>query len=259
MSFETYGSGEHVPDARLVDGVVQKTIGPWTPSVNALLRHLEDKGFAGAPRVVRGGYSFVPGTSPHPYAWTDDAVAGVGALLRGLHDATADFVPPSGATWQPHALRDLPGDDLVYGHGDTGPWNIVGENGRPDAFIDFEFAGPVDRLWELAEAIWLNAQLVDDDIAALQGLPGAEARAGQARAITDGYRLPAAGRAELVDRLADVAIHGARWEAVIAGVTMESTKAIGDDGYPLLWGITWRARSASWIARNRQLLRRALV
>ena len=257
MSFDVFGSGDRVPDATLVDGVVHKSVGPWTPSVFALLRHLERAGFAGAPRVVGAGYSFVPGESPHPYAWSDDAVAGVGTLLRGLHDATADFTPPPDATWQPNWLRDLGGGDLVYGHCDTGPWNIVGRDGRAEAFIDWEFAGPVDRHWELAETIWLNAQLVDDDVAARQGLPDAATRARHARAIADGYGLAAADRADVVERLADVAIHSARFEAVDAGVTPESTGAVDATGYPVLWGIAWRARSASWIVRHRQLLRRA--
>ena len=89
MTFEVWGSGDRVPDAVLSDGVVYKTAGPWTPAVRALLRHLGAAGFTGAPRVVGDGYSFVPGESPHPYAWSDDAVAGVGVLLRALHDASA--------------------------------------------------------------------------------------------------------------------------------------------------------------------------
>ncbi|MEU4689846.1 phosphotransferase [Actinoplanes sp. NPDC023714] len=255
----TWGSGTHVADAVLFDGVVRKTDGPWTPAVFALLRHLEQAGFAGAPRVVGDGYSFVPGESPHPRAWSDEAVDGVGALLRGLHDATATFTPPADAVWQVNGLRRLGGDDMVIGHGDPGPWNIVGENGRADAFIDWEFAGPVDRLWELAEAVWLNAQLVDDDVVEMQGLPDALTRARHARAIVDGYGLSRNARDELVDRLADVAIHSARHEAVAHGVTIDSTAAIAGDGYPVLWGITWRARSASWIARNRTTIRRVML
>ncbi|MBB4741985.1 hypothetical protein BJY16_005444 [Actinoplanes octamycinicus] len=186
-------------------------------------------------------------------------MAGVGVLLRGLHDATASFAPPAGAVWQASWLRDLGGDDVVVGHGDTGPWNIVGAGGRPDALIDWEFAGPVDRLWELAQTVWLNAQLVDDDVAEMQGLPDAHARARQARAIVDGYGLARAERDDLVDRLADVAIHSARHEAVAEGVTIDSTAAVGGNGYPILWGIAWRARSASWIARHRTLIRRVMV
>jgi len=254
----SWGNGAHVADAVLADGVVHKTTGPWTPTVFALLRHLEETGFAGAQRVVGDGYSFLPGESPHPRAWSDDAVGGVGALLRGLHDATATFTPPADAVWQPNWLRDLGGEDTVIGHCDPGPWNIVGQHGRADAFIDWEFAGPVDRLWELAEAVWLNAQLVDDDIAEMQELPDAVTRARQARAIVDGYGLPHAARDEFVDRLCDIAIHGARHEAVAGGVTIDSTAAVADNGYPILWAITWRARSASWIARNRTMIRRAV-
>jgi len=63
----------------------------------------------------------------------------------------------------------------------------------------------------------------------------------------------------LVDRLADAAIHIARHEAVAERVTIDSTAAIADNGYPILWGITWRARSASWIALNRKMIRRTML
>jgi membrane-bound ClpP family serine protease len=74
----------------------------------------------------------------------------------------------------------------------------------------------------------------------------------------DGYGLVHAHRANFYDRLLDVAVHSARAEVLLHGVTAESTTAVAADGYPILWGIAWRARSASWIARNRQLLQRAL-
>jgi hypothetical protein len=259
VTVEVWGNGTHRPDATLADGIVTKRTGPWTPAVAALLRHLEAAGFEGAPRVAgEAAYTYVPGSSPHPGAWPDEAVAGVGVLLRGLHDAAAGFTPPPDAVWQATMLRDLPGSDPVYGHCDTGPWNIVGSGGRPEAFIDWEFAGPVDRLWELAETVWLNAQLHDDDVAERHGLPDAAARMRQARAIVDGYGLAAGRRADLVDRIQDVAIHAARAEAVAYAVTPESTAAVSDDGVPVLWAVAWRARSASWIARHRAQLRRAI-
>lgn len=242
-------------DADIRDGVVYKSVGPWTPSIRALLQHLERVGFPGAPRVAGAGFTFVPGTSPHPHAWPDSTVAEVGVLLRALHDATADFAAPRGAVWKPSWLRDLGGEDLVYGHGDTAPWNIVGPAA---ALIDWEFAGPVDRLWELAHTVWLNAHLVDDDVADLQGLPDVATRVRHARAIVDGYGLAAGQRAELVERLADVAAHSARHEAIDHAITPSSNAATAADGYPVLWAITWRVRSASWIARHRALLRRAI-
>lgn len=239
-----------------------KPAGPGTDAVLALLRHLEAVGFAGAPRVVGSGratdgrmvVTYVPGESAHPRAWADEHVGRVGALLRGLHDATADYVPPQDAVWKPTWLRELSGADPVIGHGDTAPWNIVGRDAAPEAFVDWEYAGPVDRLTEVAHTAWLNAQLHDDDIAERQGLPDAAARAWQLRAILDGYGLPPEQRPGLVDRMIEVAVHSARAEAVLAEVTPESTEAVSPDGYPVLWAVTWRARSASWMIRHRRLL-----
>src|SRR4051794_28525696 len=42
-------------------------------------------------------------------------------------------------------------------------------------------------------------------------------------------------------------------------VTPDTADAVTPDGFPVLWAIAWRARSASWIARHRTLLRRALA
>jgi len=52
----------------------------------------------------------------------------------------------------------------------------------------------------------------------------------------------------------ELAVHAARAEAVSAGVHPDSSRAIDAAGYPVLWAITWRARSASWMMRNRSLL-----
>jgi hypothetical protein len=254
--------GEFGNAARSGD-VVLKPAGDWGPAVIALLRHLESAGFTGAPRVVGDGYAadgrlavtYIEGTSPQPYAWPTSTVGEIGVLLRGLHNATRTFVPPPGARWKPWWMHDLAGDDPVIGHCDLGPWNIVGPPGTPAAFIDWEYAGPVDPLWELAEVVWLNAQLHDDDIAALNDLPDAATRSRMARAIVDGYELPRADRDDFPDRLIAVAAHSARAEAVVHRVTPETTPG----AYPLLWAIAWRARSASWLATHRALLRRALT
>jgi Ser/Thr protein kinase RdoA (MazF antagonist) len=130
--------------------------------------------------------SYIDGSSPHPQGFDEDAVGEVGALLAGLHAAAATFVPAPDAAWKPWFGRDLPGSRPVFGHCDTGPWNIVARHGHPAALIDFEFAGPADAIWDLAQAAWLNAQLHDDDIAERCGLPDAAARARQLRLILDG-------------------------------------------------------------------------
>jgi hypothetical protein len=48
--------------------------------------------------------TYIPGESVHPHAWSDEGVFQVGRLLRRLHDETASFVAPPGATWRPLAV-----------------------------------------------------------------------------------------------------------------------------------------------------------
>jgi Phosphotransferase enzyme family len=266
VPLQVWGSGAQPSSARLRDGVVYRAAGPWSSTVLALLRHLAEAGFAGAPRVVGSGFaadgremlSYLPGASPQPYAWPEDAVTGVGALLRGLHDAAATFVPPPGARWKPWFGRDLPGAQPVIGHCDTGPWNIIARGGRPVALVDFEFAGPVDAVWDLAQTAWLNAQLHDDDIAERFGLPGLAGRGRQLRLILDGYGWPARERSGFVDKMITFAVHSARAEAVQFGVNPQTTAGSTASGYPFVWAITWRVRSASWMLTNRSHLQRAI-
>jgi Ser/Thr protein kinase RdoA (MazF antagonist) len=147
----------------------------------------------------------------------------------------------------------------IIGHCDGGPWNIVGVDGLPVAFVDFEFAGPADALWELAEVAWLNAQLHDDDIAARHGLPDAAGRARQLRLLVDAYGLERPARAVFVDKMIEFAVHSARAEAVEGKVTPETTSGLSEAGFPIIWAVAWRVRSASWMLRHRALLEQAIA
>jgi aminoglycoside phosphotransferase (APT) family kinase protein len=202
---------------------------------------------------------YVEGSSPHPGPWAEEVVVGVGQLLRGLHAAAATFVPPPGAAWKPWFGRALGGSRPVFGHCDTGPWNIIARGGRPVALVDFEVAGPVDAVWELAQAAWLNAQLHDDDVAERCGLADGTARARQLRLILDGYGLARGERRGFVDKMITFAVHDARAEAVGHQVTPATTSGASADGYPFAWAIAWRIRSASWMLAHRSLLQRAIA
>lgn len=240
--------------------VVLRPVASWTPAVHALLRHLDSVGYEGAPRVAGSGYDdrgsemlvYIEGESVHPHAWTDEGVWGVGRLLGGLHEATAAFVPPPGAAWQPGEFRSE-APTATIGHGDTGPWNVVARDGLPVAFIDWECAGPMDRLDDIAQTGWLNAQLHDDDVAELVGLPDTAARARQLGYFLDGYELPRRDREGIVGRMVEVAVRDCAREAAESGITQEST-----DPTPL-WGLAWRARSAAWMLRHRTLLERTIL
>lgn len=240
--------------------IVIREAGPWTSTVHSLLRHLEDVGFPGAPRIVGSGFdvdgremlSYIEGEFMQPGPWTLDGAAAVGQLLRQLHEATASYRSPPGAVWQPWFGRALGGPARVIGHCDVAPWNIVARDGLPVALIDWDFAGPVDPLVELAQACWLNAKLHDDDVARRFGLPSLADRAKQLRAIVDAYGLSTRQRRGFVDRIVEFVVHDTAFQADDAGVTPDTT-----DPEPL-WALAWRARAAAWLFRHRRTLQNAL-
>lgn len=251
------GGGRSVVTRR--GGVVFRQGAPWSKTVLALLRHLEAEGFDAAPRVVGTGFdaqgretvSFVEGASIHPGPWDDMALPAIGAMLRRLHEATASFAVPEDAVWRPWFGREM-GQPRVIGHGDTGPWNIMAEARQPVGLIDWEVAGPVDPLVELAQAAWLNAQLFDDDIAARQGLGSAESRARQVVMLLDGYGLAKRERRGFVGLMLDFVVRNAANEAIECAETPDMPAA------DAVAAIAWRTRSAGWLVRHRPLLERII-
>ncbi len=151
---------EEVPLAggRLTQGVVRvgntvrRPSGAHTPFVHSLLRHLQEVGFDGAPRVVgidqraREIVTFIEGHVPQDLAtWSDGQLVRAAALIRRFHDATA------GTT--------LAGDEEVVCHNDLSPCNTVFVEGMPSAFIDFDEAAPGPRSRDLGYAMWLFLDL----------------------------------------------------------------------------------------------------
>jgi len=230
--------------------------------VHSLLHHLERVGFDGSPRLVGTGLddtgretlAYIEGEFTQPGPWSLDGAAAVGRLLRALHNATGSYRPPPDAVWFPWHGRELGGPVRVIGHCDVAPWNIVARDGMPVAFIDWETAGPVDPLVELAQACWLNAKLHDDIVADLEALPPLAERARQLRAVVDGYGLPAAQRHGLLDRIIEFVVCDTADQADDADI------GPGTTSHPqALWALACRARAGAWIVRNRRVLANALT
>lgn len=167
----------------------------WTPTVHALLRHLEAVGFEGAPRVLgfdeqgREMLSFLPGETIWESGWeelvfTDSALTQVGQWARRLHDATATFVPPedaewfAGRPWQP---------DLIIGHHDAAPWNAVWCDGRLAGFVDWDTAGPSTREFELAYLALTWVPLIDPEYAGPLGFTTQLDRSHRFHLLLDAY------------------------------------------------------------------------
>jgi Ser/Thr protein kinase RdoA (MazF antagonist) len=251
--------GGRTPVARR-GGVVARKTGPWAESVHALLRHLANVGFQGAPRVVEPGFdeqgrevlTFTEGEIIHPDPWTEEAIDRLGRLLRRLHEATASFRAPEHAIWQPWFGRTVGRPD-IFGHCDVAPWNIIVRQCAPIGLIDWEFAGPVSRLTEVAIAAWHSTQLYDDDIAAKNGLPSAAERLRQVRTFVEAYELSVHERRHLSYRMIEFAVRSAANEVIGEKITPDSREAPG------IWGIAWRIRSAAWLLHHRCALEKVLA
>ncbi len=182
-----------------VGNTVRRPTGPWTPAVHALLKHLEHKGFTGAPRLLgqdeqgREILEYVEGTVPWPDEGRLDDLAlvhRIGGTLRALHDAVADFVPPPDAVWRfpemaPDAAAFADDRGIVVCHNDPAAWNVVVDDERV-VFIDWDVAGPRPPIWDVA---YCCVSLLAPEAPVADRLP----------ALAGGYDLSAADRARLPD------------------------------------------------------------
>jgi hypothetical protein len=184
---------------------------PTGPATHALLRHLSDAGFDGAPRFLgtdsedREVLTYVPGsavTLPYPvWALTDDALVSVAELLRAYHQAVSTFDP------SPYAWPSSPPAPFAGGlvsHNDVNLDNVVFREGRAAALIDFDLASPGSRVWDVACAARLWAPLRPDYAIG-------DERRGHAldrfRLFVDAYGLPDADRSRLVEAV----LHNHEW------------------------------------------------
>lgn len=145
---------------------VRRPLRATSPAVHALLTHLAEVGFDGAPRLLgvddhrREVLSFIPGeavTPPYPaWALTDDALRSVARLLRRYHEAVAGF-DLAGHDWPSVAPPEF--DDGLACHNDLNLDNVIFRDGRAVALIDFDWANPGSAVWDVAGAVRLWAPL----------------------------------------------------------------------------------------------------
>jgi hypothetical protein len=209
---------------------VRRAAGAHTATVQALLAWVRERGFPEAPEPLgldergREVVGFIAGDVPEyplpPWALTDDALVAVAKLLRRLHDATLGFEGDGwrrleGDGWQ--RVEGLPNGGDVICHNDVAPYNTVYRDGRPVAFIDWDFAAPAPRAWDLAHAAWRFAPLTD-------GADPAHA-ARRVRLLCDAYGLDE--RARFVETVA------ARAQSLHD--TIRERAAAGDPDFAAMW------------------------
>jgi hypothetical protein len=166
-------SHSHPAAVHRAGNVVVRDAGAWTPTVHALLRHLEAVGFAGAPRVVGSGsdakaretLSYVEGGFVHPGPWALDGAASVGVLLRQLHTATASFRAPPEAVWYPWFGRALGGAEQVRARqpraiADGYGLSAASRRGLVDRIIEFTVHDAADE----ADLAHITAETTPDQL-----------------------------------------------------------------------------------------------
>jgi hypothetical protein len=195
MSEQTLPGGNTVGAVR-IGNVVHKQAAPWTPSVHALLRHLEEAGVEGVPRALgfddqgRQMLSFLPGEmiggrDPWP-AWVhaDSTLRQVGQWLRRVHDVTAEFVPPAEERWFTGSTM-RPG--WIVGHQDAAPFNAVMDGDRLVGFFDWDTASPSPREVDLAFSALLWVPLTSPGAGEQLGSDELEDRSRRLHLLLDAY------------------------------------------------------------------------
>jgi hypothetical protein len=200
-----------------VGATVLRPTSAHTPAIHALLAPLRAAGCDGVPEVLgvepdgRERLRFVPGdvaVPPFP-AWshTDGVLSSTAALLRRVHDATVGFVAPPRSTWSDEMADPAPGADPVIGHNDVCPENVVCRDGRAVVLLDWEFAAPARRIWDLAALVRMCGPVDTPEHAARTGRPGLDP-GHRIRVAAEGYGLDADGRLELLDVLGEQIARG---------------------------------------------------
>jgi len=249
-------------------GHVLRPLSPHAEGIHALLAHLRATGFDAVPEVVgfeaatgsvrRERLVFIPGDVPVPPfpAWstTDAVLASVAALLRRFHDAARSFTPPPGATWSDELADPSPGDAPVWCHNDVCPENAVFREGVAIALLDFEFAAPGRRVWDLAALAMMCIPLDAPDDAARTGR-GHLDPVRRLRVVADAYGLDRAQRRELLDVLDERLANG--------GAFVRRRVEAGEGAFIDMWeamgGQARYDRRRDWFAAHRTTFATALL
>ena len=159
-----------------VGSTVRRRPAPNVDFAHRLLQFLDDRHFTAVPRYPgtddagREVLSFIDGWVPPNLeysAWSAGQLAAVARLLRQFHDATSG--------------TELAGAHETVCHGDVSPTNVVWRNGTPVALLDFDQAGPGDRIDDIAYMRWTFVLAGQDH----HGLVGTRLRARRLRLVCD--------------------------------------------------------------------------
>jgi hypothetical protein len=186
-----------------------------SPSIHRVLAGLAERGFTGASVPVgidpdgRERLSFIPGDvaiPPYPtWVQSDAALGSITRLLRRMHDVSTSVPVESDATWSQEMADPLGGD--VFCHNDVCLENVVFRDGLAVGLLDFDFAAPGRREFDLASFARMCVPIDHAESAARLGWVTADLPA-RLRLVCDEYGLDAPGRARLLACLDEAIARG---------------------------------------------------
>ena len=187
---------------------------PHSDSIHTFLKHLRTRGFLGACEPVsidpdgRERLRFVPGDVPLPpypsWAQTDEALASIAVLIRGLHDASIGL-SLAGESWSSE-MADPKGGPVMC-HNDVCLENVVFRDGSAVALLDFDFAAPGRREFDLAAFARMCVPIDDDSNASRLGWASID-KPMRLRVVCDAYGCDESGRADVLACLSDSIARG---------------------------------------------------
>jgi hypothetical protein len=233
---------------------------PHSASIHRALEALRAAGFEGASRPVeiepdgRERLEFIVGDVPLPpypeWAQSDDVLVSITELIKSLHDAS-QTIDLTADRWS-NEMAD-PSGGPVFCHNDVCLENVVFRNDEAVGLIDFDFAAPGRRVFDLASFARMCVPIDDEINSAKNGWVPSD-RPRRLRLVADSYGLNAAGRTDLIDLLAASIAKGG--EFVLRHVEA------GEPGFVTMWnqmgGMERFDRRRGWWATARTVFEDAM-
>jgi hypothetical protein len=239
--------------------VVHRPAGRHAEAIHELLRVVSARGFDGVPKPLwlydgHERLQYIVGdvpVPPFPEWWTTDrALASTAVLLRRFHDVTEGLDVGHGSGWSAE-LADPRGGETIC-HNDVCPENVVYRDGAAVALLDFDYAAPGRRVYDLAQLAKMCCPLDAPANAARVGLGDVDPFA-RLRLVADAYGL-GPDRDEFLEAIFDAVRVG---EAFV-----RRHVEAGDPGFVSMWedrgGEQRCKRRRRWLADNRGRLQSVL-
>ena len=233
---------------------VSRPASPQSETIQSLLNHVRASGFDGVPTPLgvdglgREWLSYIAGEVPCPpypeWSVTDDALASVAVLLKQFHDATVGFDGRGDRTWDREMARAV-GSEVICHH-DVCLENVVFRDGVAVALLDFDFAAPGTRMWDVASFARMCVPIDSpEDAGRLRRSVGDPFH--RLRMVADAYGLPP-DRSELVELLG--------MQTLAGGWFVKRRVDAGEAAFTRMWNETGGAerydRRHDWFETHRQ-------